>query len=334
MNDQRYTKRWDLKRKVHGVKLKRGVFSALLIAGFFIGLYLGLVKTNQGWDSNGMHSNYLLQPQALDIQGDGSKELMACTGREKYLYNDANQAKGTNDLGRVIIFDPANGEIIWNYTHPEQNFVVNLIGVPNLKAGNPSIGEYILVQFAHVAASETERNDGNRIRVTRNETGYYETLLLDTLDPVSPVILNLTNEIQGRIVEFIPLKQAGNVEAFPDFVISCYNVTLEEEINHDYGNPLISVSAYYGNGSLAWEANNTQADAIINSSTICRPLDFDGTRINNTHYAIKSPDNKVVIFHLETGAVSNRISIAPGQELEFLIDFFTDVSGDGVIDIC
>ncbi|MFX0101961.1 MAG: hypothetical protein ACFFCS_20515 [Candidatus Hodarchaeota archaeon] len=327
----------DIARSLHISSLKIGIISFFLIGGAFFAFYLGVTNAYDGFQGDNLYDEYILYQRPIDVEGDGDFEVLAYTPREVEEQRDINKFYGMNNDNNIILLNARNGEIRWSFKLQKPNFVVSSVNF--ITQGNISddVEPLIIVQYAQVKTIEyvvpgdpKETNPVDFLRIF-NETGYYETYMLDlSTQGKGTIAFNLSDKIQERIFEFQPLTY-NPIDNYPDFLLLTMNITKEEQDQNILGN--VSFHAFFSNGTLNWTSSNSSLGTIPDLIDVnLKQYETHGVQVNTSHFAFITPIGGLYSFDIQDGSIS--LNETPGiSDVRGLYSCNIDYTSDGINDL-
>ncbi|MHA1681351.1 MAG: hypothetical protein ACTSUE_10100 [Promethearchaeota archaeon] len=276
--------------------------------------------------------NFILYETSLDTNGDGNKELLAYTQRSAKIENGIRQ--GINDDNSIFLEDIVANKAIWNYTMDKPNFVVGHVDYISLNGSADLVDPALFVQYAQVEDDEWFDLESNHY--IKNETGTYESLLLNMSSTVGtgvvPIIANLSTDImEERVTGVIPMSY-DPLDLIPDFLVVTSNTTKED----DFSEVLYTMYGFLHDGSLAWRVNRNDAWSVmgLNAHHDDSYL-LKSVQINSTHFAfVDRSEYDVVVGYLENGSLERSINHTAEITYDEIVSNPFDVTGDNVPELC
>nr|MDO8115072.1 hypothetical protein [Candidatus Sigynarchaeota archaeon] len=323
-------KNWKLSRALHVSKLQLGFLATLIIAGSFIAVLFGFFKVQLGYQGHSTFINSTLVNRPVDVDNNGETELIAYTNRERKIDLEDNRSYGFTDQNGIVVFGATNGVPLWSFSVNRSRFVVNMFEYITEGNYSDSVAPIAFAQFAEVQDQETiSFNHSDEITYRRNETGKYQTYLLDLSNTTAPVFRNLTALLPGRVEAFMHLPY-NPVDSMPDFLVLRSNATLEMKWQ---ANVTYMLHAFFANGTLAWISGDHDPASPL------YPFDdftyewFSATMLNRSHAVIKTPTGGLAAFSIIDKTVAWKVASFSSVMIDNVLSTGIDYTGDGAKDI-
>lgn len=301
---------WNIYHAIHRRKVVLGGLVALLICAIFAGVFFGFMRVEVGRIVPENIENYDLYPSTIHLVGYGNPFLIGYQDRWiSWEKASTNSTSGVDDQNDMIFIDTHSGMPVWHFHVNKPSFVVNpnsidVLTSDNDSASTPVTTASLFCQYCQVTGADTPRyklsGDEQNIELIKNDTGYYESYLLNANTSNCTIAANLTSQIKGCVVATSHL-QYNPDDAIPDFLVLATNITWNEIQSFSSYNATFTLYAINTNGTIAWSAAENQTGSIMHTSYTQFNSFYSFAIINQTCGALIVPNMSIVAFDLRTG---------------------------------
>ena len=300
----------DSKQKIHTIKIKFGILGAILLIGIFAVIFYGCLDVVEGWSSNGQYRGYLVHHEQVDYNNDGISDIILKSSREVETEEHIGDI-GFIDSNEVAVWDPEDKEELWSYVFERESMVLGYLDLLNPYGSTGDTVSSLLVQYAQVESATSSECWESHCRYYKNETGNYETFLLNITEGANP--LNLSDYIFNRISQVHNLFYNPD-DGLPDFIVETRNDTWRQRDSGEIG---CELSAFHANGTLEWQLNNTDPASPIYADQKFFDSDWNHRvyQKNKTHVVLVSGTGDATVLNLKDG--SNNFNLTSSDTLVF-----------------